>query len=97
MFRKFIYEYDDCFDHHIKRVYAPIILNYEELTEDEKFRVRVEIYKDDKLIHERCLKYAVGLEAVVDYMCDPNGEKTIVYEDEDTMEYKTAKISLEES
>lgn len=97
MFKKFIYEYDDSFGHHIKRVYTHTILDYEELTEDERFRIRVEIYKDDKLIHEKCLKYAAGLEAIVDYMCDPDGEKSVVYENEDTMEYKTAKIKLEES
>lgn len=99
MFRKFVYEYDDCFDHHIKRVYTHTILDYEELTEDESFRIRVEIYKDDKLIHEKCLPYADGLEAIVDYMCSPDGEKTIMYQDDYTRddEYKTAKISLEES
>lgn len=98
MFRKFIYEYYDCFGHHIKRVYTHTILDYEELTEDERFRIRVEIYKDDKLIHEKCLTYANGLETIVDYMCSSDGEKTIMYQDADTMEneYKTAKITLEE-
>lgn len=97
MFRKFIYEYRDFLGHRIKRVYTHTILDYKELTGDEKFRIRVEIYKDDKLIHENCLRYADGLEAIVGYICDPNNEKTIIYEDDDTMEYKTAKIKLEES
>lgn len=99
MFEKFIYEYDDCFDHHIKRVYTHTILDYEELTEDERFRIRVEIYKDDKLIHEKWLTYADGLESIVACMCSSDGEKTIVYQDDNTRdnEYKTAKIKLEES
>ena len=99
MFEKFIYEYDDCFGHHIKRVYIHTILDYKELSLNERFRVRVEIYKDDKLIHEKCLRYADGLEAIVNYICSSDGEKTIIYQDGDTRdnEYKTAKIKLEES
>lgn len=99
MFEKFIYEYEDCFGHHIKRVYTHTILDYEELTEEESFKIRVEIYKDNKLIHEGWLKYADGLEAIVGYVCSSDGEKTIIYQDDDTRdnEYKTAKIKLEES
>lgn len=109
MFRKFIYEYDD-FGHHYKMVYTHVvhdykmvythmILDYEELPEDESFRIRMEVYKDNKLVRKRWLKYDDGLEAIVDYMCSPDGEKTIVYQDDYTRddEYKTAKISLKES